>query len=254
VLPCGVRAAGLSGETSTPPAVAEDLLQAKLAAARAAAARIPRGASVALGTGTTTSLALQSLAERFPDGGGLATVASSRATEQLARDLGLPVRSLEEGDRFDLMLDGADEVGPALELTKGGGGALFREKLLARLSREVVIAVDASKLVPTLGSRSPIPVEIVPFARPFLQPHLRSVGFDVSLRKGGEDAPFLTDNGNELLDLRPAQPIADPSALEQRLRSLPGVVEVGIFVGLAHRVIVGFPDGTVQERLAPAAP
>lgn len=232
--------------------MAEDLQQAKLAAARAVAARVPRGATVALGTGSTTALALRSLAERFPDGGGLAAVASSRATEQLARDLGLAVRSLEEGDQFDLMLDGADEVGPSLELTKGGGGALFREKLLARMSREVVIAVDSSKLVPSLGSRGPIPLEIVPFARPFLTSRLRADGFGVVLRPGADAAPFLTDNGNELLDLRPPQPITDPAGLEARLRGLPGVVEVGIFVGLAHRVVVGFPNGTVQERLAPA--
>jgi ribose 5-phosphate isomerase A len=240
--------------SATPrPSVSGDVTRAKGAAALAAASRVPRGASVALGTGSTATLAIRALAERYPDGGGLATVASSRATEKLARDLGLPVRSLEEGDSFDLMIDGADEVTPRLELTKGGGGALFREKLLARLAREVVIIVDSTKLVPRVGTRVPIPVEIVPFARPTLLPALRADGLGPVLRADAQGQPFLTDNSNELLDLTPAKAVTSAARLEERLRRLPGVVESGLFVGLASRVLVGFPDGSVQERLPPSA-
>jgi ribose 5-phosphate isomerase A len=233
--------------------VAGDLARAKSAAALAGAARVPRGASIALGTGSTATLAIRALAERFTDGGGLSTVASSLASEKLARDLGLPVRSLEEGDRFDLMLDGADEVTPALELTKGGGGALFREKFLARLSREVVILVDSSKLVPRVGTRVPIPIEVVPFARRTLLGELRAERLAPALRCDAQGAPVLTDNGNELVDLSPADPVDDALRLDARLRSYPGVVETGLFIGLTRRVLVGFPDGSVQERLPPAS-
>ncbi|MCI4334222.1 MAG: ribose-5-phosphate isomerase RpiA [Thermoplasmata archaeon] len=233
--------------------MAGDLTRAKSAAALAGAARVHRGATIALGTGSTATMAIRALAERFTDGGDLTCVASSLASEKLARDLGLPVRSLEESDRFDLMLDGADEVTPSLELTKGGGGALFREKFLARLSREVVILVDPSKLVPRVGTRVPIPVEVVPFARPALLRELRGLGLGPALRADNQGQPFLTDNGNEVLDLTPKSMVEDAAGLEALLHGLPGAVECGLFIGLVQRVLVGFPDGSVQERLPPAA-
>ena len=225
---------------------------AKAAAARhAVATRVRKGLRLALGTGSTAAFAVRAIAEAFP-GEPFDCVSSSFATEELARSLGLPVRDLRADDRFDLMLDGADEVSPALDLTKGGGGALFREKFLARLSRETVILVDPSKLVRALGERSPIPVELVPFARPVLVQELRGLGYEVRLRLNPGGQPFRTDNGNELLDLVPARPLSDPKATDLALRALPGVVETGLCPGLASRVVIGQNDGRVEERLPPS--
>jgi ribose 5-phosphate isomerase A len=221
---------------------------AKAAAARHAVARYVRPRQrLALGTGTTAQAAVREIARTRPDA-QLDCVSTSVATEELARTLGLTVRPLEPGDRFDLMLDGADEVTPDLALTKGGGGALLREKLLAHLARRVIIMVDPSKLVQHLGEHAPIPIEIVPFARPILLRELASEGYAVSVREWQPGKPVLTDNGNEVLDLRPVAPITSPAGASRTLRGYVGVVETGIFVRLAHRVVVGYPDGRVEER------
>ena len=224
-------------------------LQAKRAAAMAGAGEVKEGMTVALGSGSTAVLAIQALHQRFPSGGHLRTVASSSASETLARSLGFAVERLAADMEFDMMLDGADEVTPTFAMTKGGGGALFREKFLARLSRQVVIMVDRSKFVNRLGERHAIPVEVVPFARPVVADRIARDGFAVRLRLDKEtSSPFRTDNGNEILDLQPAQPLADPEATERSLASVPGVVESGIFVDLAHRVFVGEPSGSATER------
>jgi ribose 5-phosphate isomerase A len=228
--------------------------RAKAAAAARAVERLVRpGLRLALGTGSTAAEAVRALATRFP-GAKFDCVASSRATEELARSLGLGVRALAADDRFDLMIDGADEATPDLALTKGGGGALLREKLLAHLSREMAVVVDPSKLVARLGERRPIPVEVVPFARPVLERELADDGYAVRLRRRPDGGVFATDNGNELLDLTPPRPLDAPAAAEERLKSHLGVVEVGLFVGYAHRLFVGHPDGRVEERTAPAPP
>ncbi len=193
---------------------------------------------------------MRALAERFPEG-AFDCVASSESTASLARSLGISVRPLAGDDHFDLMLDGADEVSPTLDLTKGAGGALFREKLLARLSRELVILVDPSKLVGTLGERHRIPVEVVPFARPVVVREVERIGFRSHLRSVVGGRPYLSDNGNEILDLAPASPLADPRSTERALREIPGVVETGLFLGLAHWVVIGRPDGTVEDRARP---
>jgi ribose 5-phosphate isomerase A len=227
---------------------AEELAREKDLAARASIRRVHAGASVALGTGSTAAYAVRALVERFPKG-GLDCVSSSRATEELATSLGLSIRPLKEDDEFDVMLDGADEVDPRLAMTKGGGGALLREKVLARISKEVLILVDHSKLVPRLGTRSAIPVEVVPFARPAVVRHLTHQRIASSLRTDPDGRPRLTDNGNELLDLTPPGPIEDPAELDLTLRGIPGIVETGLFLGVASRVYVGLPDGTVEEIL-----
>jgi ribose 5-phosphate isomerase A len=228
--------------------VPEDLERAKAVAARHAVEQYVRpGLRIALGTGSTAAQAVRAIAERFPDG-KFDCVASSRATEELARELRIPVRPLRGDDRFDLMLDGADEVSPTLELTKGGGGALLREKILARRSSTVVILVDPTKLVGALGERASIPVEVVPFARPVLERELVEEGYRVRLRVGGDGRPFVTDNGNEVLDLSPREPIHAPGTAAEAIRRHTGVVEVGIFAGLASVVVVGYPDGRVEER------
>lgn len=234
--------------------MASSLEHEKAAAARAAVARVRAGMQLALGTGSTTAFALRAIVEKFPDGGGISAVASSRVTERLAAELKFPVRALREDDVFDLMVDGADEVTPRLDLTKGGGGALLREKLLARLSRELVIIVDHTKLVQRLGDRVAIPLEVVPFARPVVEHQLRERRFGTQLRlEGSGGAAFLTDNGNEVLDVTPPTPVDNPRELERDLNGMTGVVETGIFCGLARRVYVGLPDGRVEE-IQPAHP
>lgn len=225
---------------------------AKAAAARTVVAGLRPG-RVALGTGSTAAWAVRAIAERFPQGRGFEFVCSSRATEELARALGLPVRELREGDRFTTMIDGADEVSPVLDLTKGGGGALLREKLLAVLSDELVIVVDPSKLVSRLGEKAPIPVEVVPFARAVLAGRFRDEGYLVQPRMLRPGLPYVTDNGNEILDLRPPRPLEDPGATATALRAPVGVVETGLFPAMAHRVVIGHPDGRVEERQAPTA-
>ena len=225
----------------------ETLAVEKDLAARAAIRHVRAGMRVALGTGSTAAYAIRALAARFAGKGDLDAVASSAGSETLARELGLSVRPLAEEDRFDVMIDGADEVTPGLELTKGGGGALFREKFLARLSREVIIVVDHTKLVDRLGARAAIPVEVVPFARPVLARRFTDRRFGVKLRAGPEGTPLRTENGNEVLDLRPQTPLEDPGEVDAMLRSEPGVVETGIFIGLAHRVYVGLPGDRVDE-------
>ena len=230
----------------------DPLAREKDLAARAAVRRVRPGMRVALGTGSTAAFAVRALSEQV--GPEISTVASSTATEALADSLGVPVGPLQPGDTFDVMIDGADEVTPHLDLTKGGGGALFREKFLARLAKELVIIVDHTKLVSHLGTRSAIPIEVVPFARPVVVAQLAARKFGCSVRGAEGDGPGRrTDNGNEILDLRPPERIDDPARLERELRAIPGVVETGLFVGLTHRVYVGLPDGTVQE-IVPAAP
>ena len=226
----------------------EDLERAKAVAARHAVERyVKPGLRIALGTGSTAAQAVRAIAERFPDG-KFDCVASSRATEELARELHIPVRPLRGDDRFDLMIDGADEVSPALDMTKGGGGALLREKLLARRSAAVVIVVDPSKLVSALGERASIPVEVVPFARPLLERDLADEGYRVRLRVGADGRLFITDNANEILDLSPREPIQNPPLAAEAIRRHTGVVEVGIFAGMANVVVVGYPDGRAEER------
>lgn len=224
---------------------------AKRAAAARAVDELAPGLTIALGTGSTAAEVLQAIADRFGRPAPFDCVASSRATEELAHSLGLPVRPLNPEDRFDLMLDGADEVTPSLDLTKGGGGALFREKFLARLSRRVVILVDESKLVRHLGDSHAIPVEVVPFAGPVLAHRWARDGWKVTRRLGPEGRPFVTDNGNEILDLRPPRGLEDPSEVDQTLRRIEGVVETGLFCGIADRVVIGHPDGTTDELRRP---
>jgi len=227
--------------------VADPRDAAKAAAARQAVSRyVSPGALLALGTGSTAELAVRAIHELHPTE-RFECVASSAATERLAASLGLAVRPLEGSDRFDLMVDGADEVAPNLDLTKGGGGALLREKLLARLSTRLVIVVDDSKLVRALGERFPIPVEVVPYCRPVLEHELREAGFAPRASVGPDVHPFRTENGNEVLDLMPAAPLRRPADVDRDLRSRVGVVETGLFVGLAERAVVGAPDGSVRE-------
>lgn len=215
----------------------------KQLAAAAAVDRLQSGMVVGLGTGSTTRFALERIAELMRAGRleRIIAIPSSIQTETAARELGIPLTDFEAHAVIDITIDGADEVDPQLNLIKGGGGALLREKVLAQASRRNIIIVDASKLSERLGTRWALPVEVVPFARAAEERFLASLGAAVALRTRN-GSPVLTDQGNLLLDAR-FGPIMDPARLAGQLSGRAGIVEHGLFVGLAHEVFVAGADG-----------
>ena len=228
--------------------------RAKEAAGRAAAEHVRDGMIVGLGTGSTVHFALERLAERLRhERLALRGVPTSRDTEEQARALGIPLVSLDDVTAIDVTIDGADEIDAAYDMIKGGGGALLREKVVAALTRREVIVVDRSKVVERLGVRFALPVEVVPFARPAVARRITALGATCTLRRGAAQETLLTDNGNEILDCRFSGGIADARALERTLDAIPGVVESGLFIGLAHALVIGDENGkTVLRERAPA--
>lgn len=222
---------------------------AKQAAGARAAEFVQDGMCVGLGTGSTVLFVLQRLAERArQDGLRFVGVPTSLDTERKARALGFQLATLAEVNRIDLTIDGADEIDASLDMIKGGGGALLREKVVASISQREVIVVDRAKVVERLGVRFPLPVEVVPFARPVVGRALHALGAQPALRRLPSGDVFLTDNGNEILDCAFAGGIADARALERAIADLPGAVESGLFIGLAHGLVIGDEDGTVEVR------
>jgi len=211
---------------------------------------IEDGARVGLGSGRAAAAFIALLGERVRAGLRVAGVPTSEATERQARDLGIPVMALDESVELDLTIDGADEVAPNLDLVKGFGGALVRERIVAAASRRQVIMVGHEKLVRALGEHGRIPIELIPFARGPAVRRLRSLGLEPRLRTGPDGArPVITENGNLLLDCAPREVLRDgpaARALEAVLRAIPGVVDTGLFLGTAERVLVGYPDGRVD--------
>ena len=209
-------------------------------AARRAVEYVADGMVVGLGTGSTADLATRALGERArSEGLEIRCVPTSLASARLGEEVGLEIRSLEDCPAIDLTIDGADEVDPRLDLIKGLGGALLREKIVAGASAREVIIVDASKRVDRLGTRSPLPVEVVPFAWTLARMRLMELASQAELRRDQEGQPFVTDNGNYILDCRFTGGIADPADTERRIGEIPGVVENGLFIGLADTVVVG---------------
>jgi ribose 5-phosphate isomerase A len=194
---------------------------------------------VGLGTGSTASFAIERIAERIQTGDlqNVVGIPSSERTDKLARQLDIPLTDLDAHPEIDLTIDGADEVDPDLNVIKGGGGALLREKIIAQASRRNIIIVDESKLSPRLGTTWALPIEVVPFARNTEQVYLESIGGSVTLRVDENESPFLTDQQNIILDTHFGQ-IADPGGLVARLNTRAGIVEHGLFLGLATDVIV----------------
>ncbi|MEM2882347.1 MAG: ribose-5-phosphate isomerase RpiA [Candidatus Bathyarchaeia archaeon] len=226
---------------------ADRLEAAKRAAAERASALVRSGQIVGLGSGSTVALVVEALAKRV-EGEGLRAefVPSSYQIQLLAVEKGLRVLDFLGADRIDLAIDGADQVDRELNLVKGGGGALTREKIVDAFASELVIVVDEGKLSDRLGVGQPIPIEILPFALPLAIREVKRLGGKPSLRIGaGKVGPVITDNGGFILDAD-FGPIDDPKRLDADLRSIPGVVETGIFAGMAHRVYVGRADGTVE--------
>jgi ribose 5-phosphate isomerase A len=207
-------------------------------------AYIRPGTIVGLGAGSTAILAVRGLAERLARGEltDIQGIPCSRVIEAEARRLGIPLTTLEDHPIIDLTFDGADEVDQALNLIKGGGGALLREKIVAQASRREIIIVDESKLSPALGTNWAVPVEVIPFGWRTQAAYLESLGAQPRLRPGDDGAPFKTDQGNFILD-SVFGPISDPVSLGARLDARTGIVAHGLFLGLANDVIVAGASG-----------
>lgn len=215
----------------------------KQLAANAAAQLVEDGMIIGLGTGTTANYLIESLAQRMREGLRIVgAVSSSQASSDLAASLGIPITDLDTYPALDLYIDGADEIDPQLQLIKGAGGALLREKVVATASRRFIVIADITKQVPQLGHTFPIPVETVPFAIMPVRKQLERFGASVQLRQRA-GAPFITDNHNLILDCTFPGGISDPVVLDARLHSVVGVVETGLFLNIAQQAIIGGPEG-----------
>ncbi len=216
----------------------------KRTAAEAAVDRVKDGMVLGLGTGSTVRYAIERLGRRVAEGWELAGVPTSRATAKLARELQIPLTTLDEHPSLDLTIDGADEVDPHLDLIKGLGGALLREKIVAAASEAFLVVVDEGKVVEGLGERAPLPVEVLPFGAGRTRNRLEALGCEPTLRRAGE-APFRTENGNYVIHCR-FDGIADPRKLAARLKEIPGVIEHGLFLEMADAVFVGTATGVKE--------
>lgn len=207
------------------------------------------GMNVGLGTGSTAENAVREIGRRVAGGLQIRGVPTSEKTAQLARELGIPLTTLEEVDHLDVTIDGADEVDLAtLNVIKGLGGALLREKLVALATLEEILIVDETKVVPQLGDHTPLPVEVVPFAWSRTRAALAALGCEPRMRLTPGGDPYITDSGNYLLDCR-FPGIPDPTRLGDQIKRITGVVDHGLFVGIAARVIVAASGGVrVVER------
>lgn len=217
-------------------------MEAKRAAAEKAVEWLKNGMTVGLGTGSTVQPFIQAVGRKVAEGLSIKAVATSVRSEELARELGIPIIPFSDVEEIDVTVDGADEVDPAWHLIKGGGGALLREKIVADASKKLIVIVDESKLVQHLG-KFPLPVEVVPFGFELTLRKLRRLGCEPNVRMA-DSRPYRTDNGNYIMDCS-FDVILQPSRLADKLSRIPGVVEHGLFIGMAAQVIVGRPDGTV---------
>lgn len=205
---------------------------------------IESGMVLGLGTGSTTSYALEEIGRRIKSGKlrDIVGIPSSIQTEKIARGLGISLTTFDEFQEIDLTIDGADEVDPELNLIKGGGGALLREKILAQASKRNIIIVDESKLSPRLGTHWPVPIEVIPFAWKLVEKFLTSLGGEARLRINDDGNPYTTDQDNFILDTK-FGPISDLEGLASNLSNKAGIVEYGLFLGTASEVIVAGANG-----------
>lgn len=222
-----------------------DAERLKRAAAERAVELIEDGMVVGLGTGSTARHVVDVIAERRERGelGAIVGIPTSSATRDHARSRGVPVTDFGEISSCDVTIDGADEIGPGLDLIKGLGGALLWEKIVACASDRLVIVADESKLVTRLGEKAPLPVEVVPFGWTLQERFLEELGGDARLRRGEEGEPFETDSGHYVIDCRFAGGIEDPRKLEAALRERVGIVESGLFLRMASDAVVAGPGG-----------
>lgn len=228
------------------------------ALARVAADEVRSGMTLGLGTGSTAEAVIVELGRRVAAGLSIRGVATSERTALRAASLGIPLLTLEEVERLDLGIDGADEIAPTLDLIKGRGGALLHEKLVALACDDYLVVAASEKLVPRLGGRTPVPIEVVPFGWQHTSIRLRSLGFEPTLRRADESLrdttpgtpPLRTDGGHLILDCGLSEG-GEPAALAAAVKGTTGVVEHGLFLGIAQRGLVVEPDGAVR-RLAAA--
>jgi ribose 5-phosphate isomerase A len=209
--------------------------QEKEAAARASLRFVKDGQVVGLGTGSTAAYFIRLLAEEVKRGLRVRGIPTSDRSRELAENLGIPLTTLDECQEIGVTVDGADEVDPQLRLIKGGGGAMLREKIVASATKQLVIVADASKQVPMLG-KFPLPVEVIRFAQSLVAKRITALGAAVSVRKNADGTPYVTDENNYILDCRFGQ-IRDADTLARQLSEMPGVVEHGLFIGMASVVL-----------------
>lgn len=227
----------------------------RAAAKRDAAVRavdaVQPGMVVGLGTGSTAAFAIEEIGRRIADGAlrDIVGIPTSNASHHLALECGVPLTTLEQYPRVDVTIDGADEIDPSGRVLKGGGGALLREKIVATRSARWILVIDAGKLVPNLGARYPLPVEVVTFGWQGHLDALHALGAEPALRSSGEH-PFVTDEGHYLIDARFPNGIDDPEAVHRALRARPGVVDTGLFLGMKSEIVLGRtgPDTAGQDR------
>lgn len=216
----------------------------KRQAAEHALDHVQSNTRIGLGSGSTARHMLHGLAERLADGRleNVVGVPTSEATADLARQLGIPLTTLDDCPELACTLDGADEIDPQMNLIKGLGGALLREKIVAASAERFFVLVDSSKLVMQLGERTGVPIEVIPFAQTLCMQRLRDLGCQPKLRQNDDGTPFCTDEGNVILDCRFVK-IADPDALNVAIMSIPGVVDHGLFLGMTTTAFIAGSTG-----------
>jgi ribose 5-phosphate isomerase A len=222
--------------------------QEKEAAAKVSLRFVHDGDVVGLGTGSTAAYAVRFLAERVQAGLKIRGIPTSVRTAEMAKNAGIPLVTFNDVQQIDVTIDGADQFDPQLNLIKGGGGALLHEKIVAFASRRLIIVTDSSKQAPILG-KFPLPVEVIAFAQPMISKKIEALGAQVTLRKLPDGSPFITDEHNHILDCHFGQ-IPDPAGLARTLSAMPGIVEHGLFIGMASVVLMA-KDGEVQELHRP---
>ena len=218
----------------------------KRVAAEASLQFVEDGNIVGLGTGSTSSIAIELLGERVKAGLRIVGIATSQRSKQQAESLGIPLTTFDEVQQIDVAIDGADEIDLQLRLIKGGGGALLREKIVASAAQLFVVIADSTKQVPALGT-FPLPVEVIPFAQKLVAKRIEALGATVSLRKYAYGNPFTTDEGHQILDCHFGR-IADPESLALELNAMPGVVEHGLFIDMANIVLIGKAEEVIELR------
>jgi ribose 5-phosphate isomerase A len=221
----------------------------KQMAGEAAAKLVEDGMFIGLGTGSTAKAFIRALGQRVQAGLHIpGAVASSQESADLAASLGIPITTLDLHPELDLYVDGADEIDPQLQLIKGGGGALLREKIVATASKRFIVITDVTKKVSYLGLTCPLPIEVIPFALTPVRLQLQKEGIPAQLRRHAGE-PFLTENHNVILDCAYAQEITNPERIHTWIRNIVGVVETGLFYGIVDQAIIAGPEGI--EMLEP---
>ena len=218
----------------------------KEAAARASLRFVKDGQVLGLGTGSTAAHFIKLLGEEVRKGLSVRGIPTSDRSRELALSLGIPIITLDDCQEIDVTVDGADEVDPQLRLIKGGGGALLREKIVASATKQMIVVADASKQVQRLG-KFPLPVEVIRFAQALVAKRIRALGAEVQLRRNTDGSPYVTDENNHILDCRFGE-MRDPDELARQLSWMPGVVEHGLFIGMASLVLFARGSEIVELR------